>query len=336
MPASIAFGIPADMIDHMFAHTFGRDHLVDRLNHAHPDARVTLTDSPVDFDAVAHHADVVFLGWGSFRLPEAVLQPGSPLRWVHSNPSGVPPWLLDALRDRPDIAFTSSKGPMGASMAEHAAAMLLALARDLPAHHREQSAHYWRDLTEGGAMTLLQGKTAAILGVGAVGGHLARILQAGFGMRVFGMTRANRDNPHVDRYFTRDDVLDVLPQADVVALTLPATADTTHLIDHAAFAAMKPTAILVNVARGALVDEAALIEALQQGRLKGAGLDVFEEEPLPSDSPLWTLPNVVMTPHRSAITDGVADAILAFWSDNIRRFLSNQPLLGTVDRIAGY
>ena len=332
MTRSIAVGIPADMIDGMF----GRDRLVDHLTHAHPDARVTITASPADFDDAARRADAVLLGWGPFRLPESALQPGSPLRWVHSNPAGVPAWLLDALRHQPEIAFTSSKGPMGPSMAEHAAAMLLALARDLPAHQREQSQRYWRDLTEGGPMTLLQGKTAAILGVGAVGGHLARILHAGFGMRVLGMTRTSRDNPHVDRYFTRDELLNVLLEADAVVLTLPDTSDTAHVLDRAAIAAMKPTAILVNVARGALVEEAALIDALREGRLKSAGLDVFDQEPLPPDSPLWTLPNVIMTPHRSAITDGVADAILAFWADNIRRFVDGQPLFGTVDRAAGY
>jgi D-2-hydroxyacid dehydrogenase (NADP+) len=336
MTRTIAVGIPTEMIEHMFGGTFGRDGLAGRLNQAHPDVRVSLTDSPVDFAAAALEADAVFLGWGPFRLPAAVLQPGSRLRWVHSNPAGISLWLLEALRDRPEIAFTSSKGPMGASMAEHAAAMLLSLARDLPAHQREQSAHYWRGLTEGGAMTLLQGKTAALLGVGAVGGHLARILHAGFGMRVLGMTHTSRDNPHVDRYFTRDELLAVLPEADVVALTLPATAETTHVIDRAALAAMKPGAILVNVARGSLVDEAALVDALREGRLKGAGLDAFEEEPLPADSPLWSLPNLVMTPHRSAITDGVADAIVAFWTDNIRRFAAGQPLQGTVNRTAGY
>ena len=191
MTRSVAVGIPADMIDGIF----GRERLLAGLEAAHLDAQITLVDSTAAFDAAALHADALFLGWGSFRVPEAALAAGTRLRWVHSNPSGVPPWLLDALRERPEIAFTSSKGPMGASMAEHAVAMLLSLARDLPAHQREQASRYWRGLTEGGQMTLLQGKTAAILGVGAVGGHLARILRAGFGMRVLGMSAPPRQPP---------------------------------------------------------------------------------------------------------------------------------------------
>jgi phosphoglycerate dehydrogenase-like enzyme len=330
---TIVAGIPADFLEVMFG-TLGPGGVEARLGLAHPDVRVNLTSDRTAFDALAREADAAFLGWGPFRLPAEAI--GAGVRWVQTTSAGVPPWLLAALRDHPEVAFTSSKGPMGASMAEHGAALILSLARDLPGHQRDQAARRWREMEETRGMVLLEGKTAAILGVGAVGGHLARILRAGLGMRVLGMARASRGHPHVDRYFTREELLEVLPEADVVALALPRTGETARILDRAALRAMKRGAILVNLSRGGLVDEAALAEALESGALRGAGLDVFEREPLPPESPLWQLPSVVITPHASAVTDAAAEAIVSFWCENIRRFAQGEPLLGTVDRAAGY
>jgi phosphoglycerate dehydrogenase-like enzyme len=155
-------------------------------------------------------------------------------------------------------------------------------------------------------------------------------------MRVLGLTRTSRGCPHVDRYVDRAELPGALAEADAVVLALPATAATERLLDGAALAAMKPSAYLVNVARGALVDEAALVAALRARRLAGAGLDVFAVEPLPPDHPLWTLPNVIVTPHTANRAAWVTQRTTDFIRDNIRRFGQGEPLLGLVDREAGY
>ena len=185
-------------------------------------------------------------------------------------------------------------------------------------------------------MVQLFGKTIAILGVGQVGGHLARICRVGFGMRVLGLARTRLDHPHVDRYVDRAELPAALAEADVVALCLALTPATERIVDAAALAAMKPSALLVNVARGGLVDESALIEALRAGRLGGAGLDATAVEPLPADSPLWDLPNVIITPHVAPGRDRLAEHLTDFWCENLRRFAEGEPLLGVVDREAGY
>jgi phosphoglycerate dehydrogenase-like enzyme len=222
-------------------------------------------------------------------------------------------------------------------MAEHAVALLLALARSLPSFVDDQRAHRWRRYpSERPALVELRGKTILILGVGAVGSALARICKRGLGMRVIGFARARRSCPDVDAYVERAALPRAFAEADVVSLSLPVTPATTRIVDAAALAAMKPGAYLINVARGQLVDEAALIEALRAGRLAGAGLDAFAVEPLPPDSPLWDLENVIITPHSSAITEGLGDAFVDFWGENLRRFAEGEPLLGLVNPIAGY
>jgi phosphoglycerate dehydrogenase-like enzyme len=222
-------------------------------------------------------------------------------------------------------------------MAEHAVALMLALARNLPGFARDQAEHRWRRMmAEHRHVVELGGKTILVMGVGEVGGHMARICKLGLGMRVLGMARTREANPHVDRYVDRADLHAALGEADVVSLSMPVTAVTRQIIDRGALAAMKPTAYIVNVARGQLVDEAAMTEALRDGRLAGAGLDAVAVEPLASDSPLWDLPNVIITPHTSAVTDRLGDHFVDFWAENIRRFAEGEPLLGGVDRHAGY
>jgi len=185
-------------------------------------------------------------------------------------------------------------------------------------------------------MSQMLGKTIAILGVGSFRGNFARICKVGFGMKVLGMARTSSGDPHVDRYFQRDELNAALAEADVVALCLPITSDTERIIDAAALAAMKPTAYLINGARGELIDEEALVDALESGRLAGAGLDSTTVEPLPQESPLWAMPNVIITPHLSPGTDELGKSMVDFWCDNIRRFAENETLLYIVDRNSEY
>ena len=160
--------------------------------------------------------------------------------------------------------------------------------------------------------------------------------KTGFGMTVLGMTRTPREIPHVDRVFGRSALLGVLPEADFVVLCLPNTRQTRHVIDAAALDAMRTTAVLINVSRGALVDEEALIAAMRAGRIAGAGLDVTAVDPIPPESPLWDLPNTIITPHVATESVKMSDAVVDFWCENVRRFAEDQALLGVVDRRAGY
>jgi phosphoglycerate dehydrogenase-like enzyme len=219
-------------------------------------------------------------------------------------------------------------------MAEHAVLLMLALSRNLPAYLENQRRHIWR--REGQDWLPLHGQTVAILGVGSGGGNLARACKSGFGMTVLGMTRTPREIPHIDRAFGRSELLEVLTEADFVVLCLPNTPETRHIIDAAAFDAMKPTACLINVSRGALIDEDALISAMRAGRIGGAGLDVTAQDPIPAESPLWDLPNTLITPHVATESVQLSDAVVDFWCENLRRFAENEPLLGVVDRRAGY
>ena len=185
-------------------------------------------------------------------------------------------------------------------------------------------------------MSDLFGKTVLILGVGGIGGHLARTCRVGLQMRVLGTARTRRDDPHVERYVAPHELPAALGEADFAVLCLALTAETQGIIDAAALAAMKPSAYLINVARGGLVDEPALIAALQAGRIAGAGLDCMAAEPLPDESPLWAMPNVIITPHIGNGRDTTPRHVIAFMRENIRRFAEGEPLLGIVDRHARY
>ena len=307
-----------------------------KLYSAHPNVQVEVTDDPESFAATGQEADGVILASPPFRISPQWLAPVGRLRWIQSIPAGVDSLLTPDLKAARQVIITATKGPMGPLMAEHVVLLMLALARSLPGFLQDQAERRWRHMRDEWPMTQLFEKTIVILGVGAVGGNLARICQAGFGMRVLGLAHTRRDNPFVNRYFDRDELHAALAEADVVALCMALTPATRRIIDQAALAVMKPTALLVNVARGGLVDEEALAAALRSGRLAGAGLDATAVEPLPAGSPLWEIPNVIITPHVAPARDRLNEHIIDFWCDNIRRFAEGQPLLGVVDRDAGY
>ncbi|MCL4863397.1 MAG: D-2-hydroxyacid dehydrogenase [Caldilineaceae bacterium] len=306
-----------------------------QLAEAHPDVMVFFAEDKVDFTTLAAEADAALVS-PPFTIPSEWLATGARLRWVQAATAGVDFLLTPALRTAPHVAITSTKGPMGPLMAEHVVMLMLALARDLPGFLQDQAERRWRHMMDERPMAQLFEKTIAILGVGAVGGNLARMCKAGFGMTVLGLARRRRNDPHVDRYFDREGLHAALAQADFVALTLPLTPATERIIDEAALAAMKPAAYLVNVSRGGLVDEEALAAALRSGRLAGAGLDATAVEPLPAGSPLWEIPNVIITPHVAPARDRLGEHMVDFWCENIRRFAEGRELLGLVDRLAGY
>jgi D-2-hydroxyacid dehydrogenase (NADP+) len=307
-----------------------------RLGQAHPRVTVEIIHDEARFSERIPDADAAFVFSPFTNWLGPVLQPGRRLRWIHSLPVGVDRLLTPEVIAAEHVQLTSSKGPMGPLMAEHIVMMMLALARDLPGFLRDQAEKRWRFMADERPMVDLLGKTIAILGIGNVGSNLARICKLAFGMQVLGMSRTSRDDPHVDRYFDHTGLHAALAEADFVALALALTPETDRILDAAALAAMKPGAIIVNVTRGAQIDEEALIEALRAGRIAGAGLDSVTHEPLSPDSPLWGLPNVIITPHVSPGRDRFAERMVDFWCENIRRFAEGEPLLGHVDRTAGY
>jgi phosphoglycerate dehydrogenase-like enzyme len=253
------------------------------------------------------------------------------LKFIQSISAGTDQYDKAVLRER-GIRLASAAGVNAEAVAEHAMALMLALVRRLPEARDNQHAKRWRGMVGEIAARedQLTGKTLVIVGMGRIGGRLARLAKA-FEMRVIGVKRdPSVGSGAADAVHGHDRLPELLGQADVVALTCPLTPETEHLIDAAALAAMRPTAHLVNVARGRVVHEAALIEALQRRRIAGAGLDVTAEEPLPATSPLWTMPQVLITPHSAGETQRYEDAVIDILLDNLQRLwrgetaLSNQ------------
>ena len=266
-----------------------------------------------------------------------LLRAAGNLRWVQSSSAGVERYLaLPELRDNGRIVLTNMRAVHGPTIADHAFAMLLALTRDLPHYLNAAKRGTWNRRGSGSEPIALAGRTLLVVGLGGIGTEVAR-RGKGFGMRVLATRRSDTPPPpYVDRQGRPDQLLALLPEADVVALCVPLTKQTTGLIGERELGAMKPGAYLVNVARGKVVVTEALVKALQDGRLAGACLDVTDPEPLPSDHPLWSMPNVVITPHVSGRSALTGERRRTLYLENLRRFGAGEPLLNVVDKRAGY
>jgi phosphoglycerate dehydrogenase-like enzyme len=253
------------------------------------------------------------------------------LRFIQSISSGTDWYDKDVLRTH-GIRLASAAGVNAQAVAEHAMALMLALRRRLPEARDNQHGRHWRGMISEIAARedQLTGKTLLVVGLGRIGARLAHLAKA-FGMRVI----ATRRNPAagaagVDAVGGNDRLHEMLGEADVVALTCPLTPETENLIDAAALAAMRPTAHLLNVARGRIVDEPALIRALQEGRIAAAALDVTVEEPLPQSSPLWPMPNVLITPHTAGETQSYEDGVIDILLENLDRLWRGEALVNQI------
>jgi phosphoglycerate dehydrogenase-like enzyme len=296
--------------------------------------RFTLRDTGISHvevrtadELVAHlpAADVLVVS-GLWRNELAGL--ASRLKLIQSISAGTDQYDKALLRQR-GIRLASAAGVNAQAVAEHAMALMLALCRRLPEARDHQHARRWRGMISeiGAREDQLTGKTLLIVGLGRIGGRLARVARA-FDMRVIATKRdPTTGTDGADAVYGHDRLHDVLREADVVVLTCPLTPETENLIDAAALAAMKPAAHLINVARGRVIDEPALIEALQQGRIAAAGLDVTREEPLPAASPLWAMPQVLITPHSAGETQRYEDAVIDILLDNLGRLWRGEPEL---------
>ena len=235
------------------------------------------------------------------------------------------------------VVLTGARGIRARSIAEHVLGVTIALARAFPAALRAQADHRWAQEALEAEADTLEGRRMGIVGLGAIGTEVVKVA-APFGFRISAIRRRT-DQPlprGVDAVWTPDRLPDLLSVSDVVVLAAPHTPETRRLIGPAQIAQMKPGALLVNVARGKLVDEDALIAALREGRIGGAALDVFEQEPLDPASALWDLPNVMITPHTSGAMKDYWTPLVALFADNLRRFEKGEPLLNVVDKVAGY
>jgi phosphoglycerate dehydrogenase-like enzyme len=262
-------------------------------------------------------ADVLVISglWRNELLPHAPR-----LRFIQSIGAGTDQFSREALVQQ-GVRLASARGVNARAVAEHVMALILALSRRLPEARDNQTKRVWRGMI--GDLTRredeLAGKTLIIVGLGQIGGRLAQLAKA-FDMRVIGIRRDPRSGAgHADAVHGMSELKDLLPQADFVALTCPLTAETEKLIDADALSRMKPSAYLVNAARGRVVDEPALVHALEQRQIQGAALDVTVEEPLPADSPLWGMEHVLITPHTAGETRRYEDNVLAIMQENLAR-----------------
>jgi D-2-hydroxyacid dehydrogenase (NADP+) len=272
---------------------------------------------------VDHHSKIApFIGSADALLTfgpminDDVVRPARRLKWFQALGSGVDN-IVDLPSLAPGVIVTNLHGIQGTPVSEAALLAMLALSRGFPRVLRNQDQHRWERFPA----RLLDGKTAGILGVGVIAGALAPKLKA-MGVTVVGITATPRDVAGFDRMHHRDELVEVVRGLDYFVLLAPYSAATRGIVDAAVLAAMKPDSYLINLARGGVVDEAALLETLRRGGIAGAALDVFGEEPLPADHPFWGLENVILTPHLGGFCDVYVDHALPVVEANMRRFLA--------------
>jgi len=241
------------------------------------------------------------------------------LRYICAMSTGTE--RLDTLSAlRPDVRITSSRGIHGPQMSELAFLSMIALSREFPRMQQNQQRHVW----ERWPQKLIWGKTAVLVGIGPIAEELA-VRCAAFGLRVIGVSDARREAPHFDKMVPRNRLKEAAAEADFLIVLVPLSAQTRHMINADVLAAMKPTGIVINLARGPVVDEQALTRALIDKRIGGAALDVFETEPLPTESPLWDMPNVIITPRVGGMSDVYAEQVMPLVLHNLRCFLDGKP-----------
>jgi D-2-hydroxyacid dehydrogenase (NADP+) len=294
-------------------------------------------DDHARIEAVArkHGASVEFFteectDWNT-RLAGATVAFGAPppdaiaasdLSFVQLFSSGYDPYKTDALLNRRTFTLANARGVTAQAVAEHCIAMMFALTRRLPFHIRNQEKRVWQ---RAGSYELMAGSKVAIIGMGAIGGTLADLLY-GLGMRIFGVQR-NPEKPNfVERVYPLEDLSEALAESRHVVLTLPSIGRSKPLIGAREFAQMPDGSYLYNLARAALLDYDAMMNALDSGKLAGAGLDVFSEEPLHASNPLWNYENVIVTPHAGGRFVGEMSSLATLFSKNLEQYLSGQPL----------
>ncbi|MGH3488679.1 MAG: D-2-hydroxyacid dehydrogenase [Actinopolymorphaceae bacterium] len=252
------------------------------------------------------------------------------LKWIHSWAAGPNNQVFPEMVASP-VTLTCSKGNGAVPLAEHAIMIMLMLNRDAMRWVRAQDDRRWEHRPHGE----LNGLTVGILGLGYSGVDLALKAKA-FHMQVLGIRRNPQPTPNVDEVYGPDQLHKILPRVDFLVLTAPITEETRGMLGETEFQAMKPSAYYINFSRGGIADDDALLAALRNGWIAGAGIDAHGQEPLPADSPFWTAPNTIITPHNGATTPQTRQRAVDIFIDNLRRFVADQPLTHVVDKAAGY
>lgn len=266
-----------------------------------------------------------------FRYKAEDLQPMKNLKWVQSFSAGVNTHPLSYLKDN-EILLTNTRGVHAPQMTDHIMGMILAFSRDFLPAIRHQKDRLW---TYDFQLTELRGKELLIVGAGSIGQMLAKKAKA-FEMRVVGLKRTPEELRDFDVVLPLDDMLKAMETADYIVILAPLTKETRGMVGEDAFRIMKKNAVLINLGRGPLVEEEALLSALKEKRIRGAGLDVFHREPLPEESPLWDMENVLLTPHIGGFSDGANRRAVELMAENIKRFRRGEKLLNIVDLGLGY
>jgi phosphoglycerate dehydrogenase-like enzyme len=307
------------------------DPSLSRLGEAPAGVACVVGAEAADFDGRAPADAILVCASGRDRLRDTVARaPG--VRWIHFRSAGLDGSVYPELADR-DAVVTNARGVFSEALAEFALAAVFHFAKKLRLLMRQQDQRRW----EAYVPTLVSGRTMGIVGYGDIGRATARRAHA-LGLRIVALRRTatGATDQWVSTMHPPDRLHALLAESDFVVVATPLTAETRGLVDAAALRAMKPTAVLVNVGRGPVVREHALVEALQRGAIGGAALDVFETEPLPADSPLWTLDDVLLSPHSADHTPGWLDDAMTCFLANLRLFVANEPLANVVDPRRGY
>ena len=300
--------------------------LCEQVRRTAPGAEVAMAAMD-EAHSVVGDADVIF---GMYS--EEIIRAARRVKWIQTTSAG-----MDMLLDIPGVRegrfrLSNASGLHALQVAEHAWALTSALFRGLQQSIRNQLSHEWK----GVPIRDLYGATAGIVGFGGIGRRYAWLAR-GFEMRILALDVQQSERPdYVEALWGTDRLEDVLSASDVVFIACPFTPQTERLIDERAFRLMKNSAFLINTARGPIVDEAALADALESGEIAGAGLDVFETEPLPETSPLWELENVIITTHSAGASNFRPQRTVDFFCENLRRFMAGVPLLNETDRNVGY
>lgn len=297
------------------------------------DTRLIVSNNAAELAAAAPEADAILYAFHEAELLNSILPLAGRVRWIHSLWTGVEGILKRELLEHP-APLTNGRGVFRWPLAEWVIAAMLFFAFELRRVVEQQERGLWKPIT--GAT--LNGRTLGIIGYGAIGSAAAERARP-FGMRIAALRRhpgRSAADALVDRSYELAQLHDLMATSDYLLLAAPLTPETRGLVGAAELAAMKPSAVVINVGRGPVIDEAALIGALESHRIRGAALDVFNTEPLPAGHPFWSMPNVLLSPHTADRVDGFLDPALDCFLDNMDRFRTGEPLRNLVDKHAGY
>lgn len=294
-----------------------------------PDHTISHVTTEEEAIRLAANAEVIM----GYFLP-SVCAAAPNLRWLQSFSAGMDKFLFPEIIERDEVTLCNVAGLYAVQGAEHAWALLLALARSLPTAIRSQDRRRWQS----GPVISLTGMTLGIVGMGGFGMEMVKRAQ-GYDMQILAIDAVRTEAPAGVAQLkpaTKENLHELLRFSDVVMMACPLTKETYHLISTEEFSLMKPTAYLINVTRGGIIDEDALVAALQNNQIAGAALDVVEKEPLSEESPLWNAPNFILTPHRAGASQHRHRDIVNFFQQNLRRYLRGEPVVNVVDKRRGF